>query len=111
MAKLLEIERLADGWAGPGSRAVIGSALNAYRGFIARLGSTPDEVEPFPTFVGGIRIEWDRDESSYIAELGPEGTFLCYLAEREEDDYEEQLDEIDIDRLVTFYRESKETRA
>ncbi|WP_395705254.1 hypothetical protein [Rhodococcus ruber] len=105
MAKLVTIERLRDGWDGPGSVAVKSVAVRGYREFIDRFPRVPADLEPMPTPTGGLRMEWDRGEYSYVAEIeGNGGMFLCMIGPTESDDFEVELDWVDTDRLVDFYR-------
>lgn len=104
MSRLAAIERLQDGWDGPGSVAVGSVAFREYRAFVDRFPRTPADLEPMPTPTGGLRMEWDRGASSYIAEIERDGgMFLCFLGPDENDDFEVELNAADIDMLVNFY--------
>lgn len=105
MAKLVTIERLQDGWDGPGSLAVKPIAFQGYRDLVDRFLQVPVELEPMPTPRGGLRMEWDRGEYSYVAEIeGDGGMFLCAIGPTESDDYELELEKFDVQKLLDLYR-------
>lgn len=105
MAKLATIARLQDGWDGPGSSAVKRIAIEGYRELTGLFAQMPTELEPMPTPAGGLRMEWDRGESSYVAELeGDGGMYLCMIGPVESDDYELELDRFDAKKFLDFYQ-------
>lgn len=105
MSRLDSLLALTDGWDGPGSISVSQQALINYTQFIELLGPRLRiEAEPMATPKGGIRMEWDRGENSYVAEIeGNGGMFLCKLGASPLDDSEIELPYTDFSLLVQFF--------
>ncbi|MCV7385378.1 hypothetical protein [Mycolicibacter longobardus] len=105
MSRLDSLLSLTDGWDGPGSISVSKQALTNYTHFIDLLGPRVRlDAEPMATPNGGIRMEWDRGENSYVAEIeGNGGMFLCKLGSSPIDDREIELPYTDFDLLIQFF--------
>lgn len=111
MAKLAEIEQLHDGWYGPGSKAVSRKAIDAFRSLVNLFPRNLDiaEIEPMPTPRGGLRMEWDRGDLSFVAELREvESIYLCVIGDSEENDRDAEYAGLDnVQRIVSFYRDGE----
>lgn len=104
-AKLAVLEELPPGWDGPGSLPADAGAVRAFREFLSTFDHPPADLEPLLTPAGAIRMEWDRSDCSFTAEIDPEGSlFLCRLAVVESEDSSVVLDCFSADALANFYR-------
>ncbi|WKN53748.1 hypothetical protein HJ581_0008050 [Rhodococcus opacus] len=108
MAKLVTLQRLEPGWDGPGSRGLLPEVESIYRKFVEMLPARLlADAEPIATHDGGIRMEWDRDASSYVAELEASGgMYLCVLGGADEV-RDVELDHFDLETLVDFFEKGK----
>jgi hypothetical protein len=61
------------------------------------------DAEPTLTDEGRIRMEWDREGYSYIAEIGQSDLYLCALAPLPESDDDLELERYDGARLLAFF--------
>jgi len=107
MSRLETLMSLREGWDGPSSVAVTGLAHANYNEFIRALGiDIHPDVEPMATPSGGIRMEWERGDYTYIAEIqGDGGLYLCALGPTPTDDRDVELKTMDVRKLTRFFRD------
>lgn len=81
MSRLADLAELKDGWNGPHSKAIRPRAIAAYIALTAAFdGRVPRALEPMSWDNGGIKLEWDRGEWTYFADLEPDGGMcLCKI--------------------------------
>ncbi len=103
MTRLSELMELPNGWDGPGSRKIERAAYEGYLAFAQQFDNMPAELEPIPTTGGGLRLEWDRGDFGYVAEIDADGLFMCVVGPDAADDYEQELSGVDTQALLRFY--------
>lgn len=105
MALLSDLERLRDGWDGPGSKAIHPRVFAAYANLVAEFdGGVPAELEPTADHAGGIVLEWVRPFDAYSATIeAGGGLYLCHLARSEADDQDRAYPLFDAAVLKAFY--------
>lgn len=102
--KIQRVRRLADGWHGTGSVAIDHVALLHYVDFLHLVEyERIADAELAPTADGMVRMEWDRDGFSYVAEIGADKLFLCSLAPDSVDTEAEVPFSMDV--LVKFFND------
>ncbi len=107
MAKLADLERLQDGWDGPGSKAIPAAVIDAYVNLVEAFGSpVPADLEPSAGSDGSISLGWNWNEEFYFeAELTPDGgLYLCAFGAREADDEQRTYPVFDAAVLRRFYQ-------
>lgn len=108
MSKLRALSALPDNWDGPGSRAIEAASIRAYQQLLGLLRGFELDLEPMATPEGGIRMEWDREPFSYVAELqGNGGMYLCVLGPSDEDDDDYEFADLDVSKVARFYQDGK----
>ncbi len=106
MAHLSDLERLRDGWDGPGSKAIPTQVFANYATLVAAFDSRiPSDLEPTARGNGAIVLEWERGRLSFTAELEPDGgMWLCRLNLRfVADDEDHQFSAFDAAVVKQFY--------
>lgn len=104
MAKYATLARLEDGWDGPESLSPRPHVMSAYRQFMELVPPRllPD-AEPMAMADGGLQLEWDRGDWSYIAEIEPTGhLYVCALGPEEFQDEDRTIPGYDLDALLDF---------
>lgn len=107
MAKLGQLTALAPGWNGPGTLPPSEQAINNYRSLLTAVG-TQDvtvDLEPVALEDGGIRLEWQRADADYIAEIETGGgMYLCILRPDASEDDDRELERFDPMALARFFK-------
>ena len=103
MATLSSLRQLPEGWDGPGSRPVQEKVSAIYEEFISSLGGARLlDAEPMATHDGGVRMEWDRGDVSYVAEFeATGGMYMCAIGDEEDVDLE--LGHVDLSAMREFF--------
>lgn len=104
MNRMETLAALQDGWDGPRSVSPRAEALDNYRSLVNAVGvRIGPEIAPMATADGGIRMEWERGETTYIAELQPDGgMYLCSLGADANDDWDREFAVANVRLLARF---------
>ena len=105
MSHLADLERLQDGWNGPGSKAIHPCAFANFATLVAVFECRiPGDLEPMASFAGGLALEWDRGPESFFADLEPDGSlYLCHVGPKVSDDTDHTYPVFDAQLLKRFY--------
>ena len=105
MAELETLRNLVPGWDGDGSLPIPGETFDRYLRFVRLVPfDRLADAEPFGTRDSALRMEWDRGEESFSAEIQADGSlYLCRLAADPDDDEDLEIP-FDHDVLMSFFR-------
>ncbi len=69
-----ELRTLQDGWDGEGSLAIRNDALSCAAMLLVSVPELKDSIRVYPTFEGGVLLEYTTGDWSYSLEVAPTGS-------------------------------------